>query len=60
MVRRMMKAGIPTSKALKYEERALLVPMSEAIMAGSHEGNLAFILQATRSEARAIQACISE
>eukprot|EP00117_Sycon_ciliatum_P002384 scpid106297/ scgid7635/ len=58
MVRRMLKAGTAQSKALHYEQRALLVPMSEDVISSADVGLLKFALQSTRADAQAIQKCI--
>ena len=60
MVRRMLKAGIAQSKALQYEQRALLVTMSEDVISSTDVGVLKFVLQSTRADAQAIQKCIRE
>ncbi|XP_065194752.1 uncharacterized protein LOC135826043 isoform X1 [Sycon ciliatum] len=57
MVRRMLKAGIAQSKALQYEQRALLVTMSENMISSTDVGVLKFVLQSTRADAQAIQKC---
>ncbi|XP_065194748.1 uncharacterized protein LOC135826042 isoform X2 [Sycon ciliatum] len=58
MVRRMLKAGVAQSKALQYEQRALLVTMSEDVISSADVGLLKFALQSTRADAQAIQKCI--
>ncbi|XP_065186675.1 uncharacterized protein LOC135817423 isoform X2 [Sycon ciliatum] len=58
MVKRMLKAGIPSSKAPQYEQRALLANMSLAQVADIPVNVLAYVLQSTRDEASAIQQCI--
>ncbi|XP_065194474.1 uncharacterized protein LOC135825780 [Sycon ciliatum] len=58
MVRRMLKAGIAQSKALQYEQRALLATMSEDVISSANVGLLKFVLQSTRPDAHAIQKCI--
>ncbi|XP_065194754.1 uncharacterized protein LOC135826043 isoform X3 [Sycon ciliatum] len=58
MVRRMLKAGIAQSKALQYEQRALLATMSEDVISSADVGLLKFVLQSTRADAQAIQKCI--
>ena len=60
MVRRMLKAGVAQSKALQYEQRALLVTMSEDVISSADVGLLKFALQSTRADAQAIQKCIRE
>ncbi|XP_065194756.1 uncharacterized protein LOC135826043 isoform X5 [Sycon ciliatum] len=58
MVRRMLKAGIAQSKALQYEQRALLATMSEDVISSTDVGLVKFVLQSTRPDGQAIQKCI--
>eukprot|EP00117_Sycon_ciliatum_P043682 scpid106296/ scgid5833/ Collagen triple helix repeat-containing protein 1; Protein NMTC1 len=58
MVRRMLKAGVAQSKALQYEQRALLATMSEVNVADTPVSVLEFVFQSSRAEASSIRQCI--